>query len=132
MAIGGRERRDQIEHAPKLKPRSHDAFGRGRVVGKGAERRLRDRFEPRDPVAPRAVREDRPHRREEIGAAVLDVIDRGQLGEAAIGLLDHIVDLRRRGAATAQPGTHPRFVRDDVRGDPADRPVAMILYPQNA
>lgn len=132
VAIGGRERGDEIEHAPKLKPRPHDAFGRGRLVGQPAERRILDRLEPGDAVAPGIVREDRAHRREEIGAAVLDMIDAGQLGEAAIGLLDHIVDFGRRGTAMAQPGTHPRFVRDDVRGDPADRLVAMILYPQNA
>ncbi len=96
------------------------ALGSGPLIRDGGGKRFRKRRHHHQLRAAQPLEVEVADGLEQIGFGPLDMGDRGEPGNPAIGLLDQILGIRRCHPLPPQPGTHRRLLRHDVGGDPSD------------
>src|SRR3546814_3471167 len=87
------QHRKQSGHPFKLLPRLQIAIGQGVIINDVRPFDLGHRSEIDYSGASHLVRDDRTCGLMEIASRILDMIDGGEVGDAAISILDHIIDV---------------------------------------
>ena len=105
---------------PPLFARCQNAFDARRFIYDEVLRAFRKVLETNDRGAAQLIAPQVARGLHEIGAGARDMIDTGQRGKAAIGVLHDVVDIARRHAQTAQRSPHRRLFGHDMAGNPTD------------
>src|SRR3546814_14977657 len=73
------------------------------------------------------VRDDRTCGLMEIAPRIVDMSDGGEVGDAAISLLDHIIDVDDMAPTACQPFADSDLVRNNFPSDPGNN-VAVLVH----
>src|SRR3546814_12225212 len=103
------------------------AIGQGVIINDVRPFDLGHRSEIDYSGASHLVRDDRTCGLMEIAPRIVDMIDGGEVGDAAISLLDHIIDVDDMAPTACQPFADSDLVRNNFPSDPGTN-VAVLVH----
>lgn len=117
------------DHAPQLLSRLDDLIRQRGFIQDAGPIHFRQLPRAHRLGPAKAVQNDGLNRREEVGLAVGDVIDRVERGDPAIGLLQDVVDLHGGAPPAPQPVSDKPLPGQNVLRHPAGNDVAIGIHP---